>query len=490
MLIPSADKIRRLCLCQGGKKLYDTFLATVNEYGFAEDIKKGVLVGFSGGADSVMLLSLLLEYRKLCDFKIVLCHVNHNIRGREADRDEQFSIALADELGLEIIICSRDVPELASRCGKGLEEMARDVRYSEFAEIMQGRSDIGAICLAHNSTDNLETVIFNLTRGASLRGLCGIPPRRDNIIRPLINISSAEIRGTLDNLGISYVTDSTNSSVEYSRNYIRHSVLPLLYSLNPRLDNTVSSTCSSLASDRDFIEKLAKDFIAESKDGKFRLKDVRSLDKAVFSSFFALYCSLYLGFTVYSDNINKAYSLIHTSEDFRLSLPNKTTFICEQGICVFVDNGQLASCEDVIIPLSLGENKLNGFNATIVVEKNSFEKKTSLNVYKFTTEAIIPSGIIEGELYLRFKRQGDAYRFGGMSRKLKKVFNDRSIPPYMRERIPIICDNNGILWCPGLPVREYDRENVNGETTRIGIVITERTEDEREIYIANKFSYF
>ena len=191
-----------------------------------------------------------------------------------------------------------------------------------------------------------------------------------------------------------------------------------------------------------------------------------------------------LGITVYGDNINKAYSLLHSSDSFRLSLPGKTTFICEQGICLFISNGSLYSSLDMIFPLNNGENKLEGFNATVVVEEKS--EKSFSNVYNYTTDVIIPSDIIEGEIYLRFRRDGDGYRYGGLSRKLKKVFNDRKIPPYMRDRIPLICDNKGILWCPGLPVRDFDSNDSGSQRTRIGIIITEKKENESEIYLAKK----
>ena len=176
---------------------YKSFLSTIREYGMQEQILRGVLVGFSGGADSMLLLHLLLRYQKESRFPLVAVHVHHGIRGENADRDAHFTEEICKSLGVEFCLLHTDVPALAESESIGIEEAARNARYSCFYNIIQSRNDISSIALGHNSTDNLETVIFHLMRGCGSGGLAGIPPVRENIIRPLIGLSREDIRSTL-----------------------------------------------------------------------------------------------------------------------------------------------------------------------------------------------------------------------------------------------------------------------------------------------------
>ena len=217
-----------------GSELYERIVTTVEREGMSALIERGVLVGFSGGADSVFLACFLTEYRRRRggSFKILALHVNHGIRGDEADRDEQFSKSFARELDIEFESRSVDVPSIAKEHGIGIEEAARNARYSIFNEIISSRNDIFTIAVAHNATDNTETVLMNILRGSGLSGVSGIKPVRDNIVRPVIAVSKEEITDILSEYGISYVTDSTNLSTDYSRNYVRNEILPLFKRLS------------------------------------------------------------------------------------------------------------------------------------------------------------------------------------------------------------------------------------------------------------------
>ena len=178
-----------------GKDVFENALKTLRQNNMEELISGGVLVGLSGGADSCMLLYFLLEYRRRCggDFSIVAAHLNHMIRGEEADRDEAFCHSLCNSLGVELIAIKFDVPAYALDNSLGIEEAARNVRYSHFEKIISSRNDLGCIAVAHNLSDSAETVLFNILRGCGTRGAGGIRPVRDNIVRPLINLSKSDI---------------------------------------------------------------------------------------------------------------------------------------------------------------------------------------------------------------------------------------------------------------------------------------------------------
>ena len=189
------DKIKALFETEDGKLIYEAAYGIVKKYDMLPMISEGVLVGFSGGPDSVMLLCFLLELRRreALDFKITCAHVNHGIREIEAERDEEFCISICKAFDTELIVEKHSVPALAQANGEGIEEAARNLRYSIFADIIRGRNNISAIAVAHNMNDNAETVLFNILRGSGANGAGGIRPVRDNIIRPLISVLKNDI---------------------------------------------------------------------------------------------------------------------------------------------------------------------------------------------------------------------------------------------------------------------------------------------------------
>ena len=166
-----------------GKAVYENAVRIIKEYSMDEMLSRGVLIGFSGGPDSVMLLLFLIKYSETGNVgKILAVHVNHMIRGDEASRDESFSKCFCEKLGVEFCSVQRNIPSIASENSQSIEETARNVRYSVFEEILRSRSDVSCIAVAHNSTDNFETVLLNMMRGAGSKGMAGIPPVRGNIM--------------------------------------------------------------------------------------------------------------------------------------------------------------------------------------------------------------------------------------------------------------------------------------------------------------------
>ncbi len=219
-----------------------------------------VLVGLSGGADSTALFTALCE----CGVRVVAAHVNHGIRGDEAKRDAEFCRSLCQARGVEFCLLEADVPAEAKKSGESIEEAARRIRYAFFERIMLEK-DIPLLATAHNADDNAETVILNLTRGSGTRGACGIPACRTvnggTLVRPLLNVSRAEIEEYCRENGLSYVTDSTNLCDDYTRNRIRHRVIPELKKLNPDFVTAVSRFCASAAEDCEYLDSAARRFL-------------------------------------------------------------------------------------------------------------------------------------------------------------------------------------------------------------------------------------
>jgi tRNA(Ile)-lysidine synthase len=202
------------------------------------------IVAVSGGPDSVFLLHMLdrlsqsdefrnpKEHSEEKGFHLIAVHVNHGIRGKEADRDEEFVKNLCAELSIPCRVFHKNVPAIAEESGKTLEEAGREVRYSCFEEV---KRETGAswIALAHHKGDSVETILFNLLRGTGLRGLRGILPVQQDRIRPLLNLSKEEILQWLEERRIPYCTDSTNLDSDYARNRIRNRILPEMLEVNP-----------------------------------------------------------------------------------------------------------------------------------------------------------------------------------------------------------------------------------------------------------------
>lgn len=478
-----SDCVQTLFESQLGTRIYSDVAYAIEKYGMHDMLCRGALVGFSGGADSVMLLSFLVEYRRRnsLDFPILAVHINHMLRGDEADRDEHFARLYAESLGVEFISQRVNVAELSRIGGMGVEETARNARYSIFEDIIRSRNDIYVISTAHNASDNVETVIFNISRGSGARGASGIAPVRGNVIRPLIHVAGADIRDALDTSGVKYVIDSTNYSTDYSRNYIRHEILPKLERINKKYVYAFSAFSDSVRDDVDFIRTSAEAVIRENFDSYINREVLISLHPALFAEVLSLLAKG-AGINALEKKHVLNISDMLKGDNFRLSVGYKCSFICERSRCYFAKE-QCIKDEIFRQVLTDGENKLHGYAGSIFVGENG--DNSSLNVYKISIHADVSSAIIVGSLYVRFRRDGDSYFYGGMTHKIKKVLNDKKIPPSHRDRIPVICDEKGIVWVPGLGVRD-DGVEKDGRKPRMITFCIPYNSDDKELFAAIK----
>lgn len=422
-----------------------------------------ILLALSGGADSRALLDLLVEYCKKQGASLSVAHVNHMIRGKDAERDRDFCQALAKKHSLPFYLLEADVPKLAKEHGRGLEEEARAVRYDFFAKTMRENS-IPLLATAHNATDNAETVIFNLTRGSGLRGLCGIPPAREfeggRIIRPLLKASKDEILAYCKEKGLEYVTDTTNEEVEYSRNRIRNNILPELAKINENVIFNISRASEFLRTDDAFLENTAREFIASQKNQySIALDEYNSLDGALKARVAALLIGEFFD-----------ASAVHVKSFIELAakaIPHSSlTF--PKGICVTVENGRVnlsdkpiqISASEFNRQISIGETELPDLGITILVKKaenteNSEEKHIHpKNIYKKSTTTLISFDTINDGLFIRPKRDGDKILCGGMHKKVKKLFCEKKIPLDLRAKLPVFYDSKGIVWIPSVALRD------------------------------------
>ena len=224
--------------------------------------KDGILLcAVSGGKDSMYLLERLRELAPEYGFELRCAHFDHRLRGAESDRDREFVKGYCAKRDISCYIGAKDVSAYAAENGIGIEEAARLLRY-EFLE--KTADEIGAcrIATAHTADDNAETMLFNLVRGSGLKGLCGIPPVRGKIVRPMLQTTSDEVLQYLDENGIPHVEDSSNLEDTYTRNKIRHRVVPELREINANFDKNLIRCAEFLREDEEYLTSQAQSFVA------------------------------------------------------------------------------------------------------------------------------------------------------------------------------------------------------------------------------------
>ena len=413
------------------------------------------MCAFSGGADSVSLLWALDTVHDQYGIALSALHVHHGIRGAEADRDEEFCRTFCSERDIPLLTERVDAPAYAKREKVSLETAARILRYQVFAHVQETCHAI--IATAHNAGDQAETLLFRLARGTGLTGLCGIPPIYRGVIRPLLSVTPEDIRKTVAALGLPHVEDTTNGDLSYARNYIRHDILPRLELLNPAAARHLAETASILRQDSDFLEGEARRRLSGIPMREMRAclreehpavsrRMVRILYAAVQRSPDALT----------AEQIENVMRLV-CAETYRgtLHLPGNVRVTVEgDSFSLALAEQEQPAPQDT--PLHLGVNPLPERDGCLVLSRAPIapERIPEMKVYNFVTSVSFYSATIIDNLYVRSRREGDAYRYGGMTHKLRKLFNDVKMSPAMRNRYPIICDNAGILWVPGFGVRE------------------------------------
>ena len=411
-------------------------------------INKGdtVTVALSGGADSVALLHALWSLRDKLSINVKAAHLNHGIRGAEADRDEAFVKWLCLKFDIPIVCETVDIPSLAKEKGQSLELCAREVRY-EFLS----RNAEGLIATAHTASDNTETLLFNLTRGSGTKGLSGIPPKRDNFIRPLIFCSRYDVEKYCIDNSLSYVTDSTNLTDDYTRNKIRHKVVTTLKEINPSLEDAVVRATDILREDNEALEFFTNEalFKAISDDGLL-CESVNNLPTAVAKRVIIKYAQT-----------------VETELKLDYLHVNALCEICKNGGKISLPCGYYGEVKNgVLIINSENNDEKPQFYAELVkVEKIN----NLLSINLIDCDKIIGSPII------RTRKEGDSIRLKnrGCTKTLNKLFTENKVDITIRDSIPVIADDKGVIWVYGMGVSQRcapSNNSTNALEVRAGVI--------------------
>ena len=434
----------------------ETVVQTIKKHRLVEH-GDAVLVALSGGPDSVALLHLLCRLRERYRLRLGAVYINHRIRLRAAGVEEKFCRKLCDKLGVDLTIVREDIPARAKRDRKGQEETARDFRYETFAKIADSEK-YHRIALAHHADDRVETVLFRVIRGTGLTGLVGMPVKRGRIIRPLYDLSKRDILAYLKEHRLAWCEDRTNRGLDFSRNFIRNRLLPIIRDrLNPAVDRAVLNLSETTADEVEFIESVVRKAIRRSMTitpgGKIQidLPVVSSLDKwlrwRILRSCFAL-----LDADMPDREVIERLDRMILTGGKALSLPHGLRAVSVGGRLVLLRSAPAWPPAPVLLSKAtpLGIPGM-GIRARVrEAHRSSVQKHRQARKVALDWRKVVPP------LEVRPIRPGDRFQPLGLkgTKKVGDFLTDRKLPSIYRDEIPVVCDSLGIVWLAGFEIAE------------------------------------
>lgn len=441
-------------------------LKAIEEYSL---LKKGdnVIVALSGGADSVALLYSLLALKERFSLTVYACHINHLLRGEESFRDESFVMELCEKNGVELFLLRCDVNKLASERQIGSEECGRQVRYDFLEE--NAKRLCAKIATAHTSTDSMETVIMNMSRGSGIKGAKGIPPIRGNIIRPLIFASRQDTENYCKLNNIPYVNDSTNVERIYTRNKVRLDVIPVLRGINPSVEQAFSRFSRNMYELDAFIEKMAKDALASAKvkDG-YSCEQLSKLPGPILSRAIQIICNDICG-ELESIHIELIERAIENGGS--VSIKNGVEAVAKQGIFrVYREKNIKLNVHSSEFHVKIGE--------TIIISNKKINVDL-MNIEDFDKQLKIDKKIFQNSLdydtissiaVFRNRKSGDFISPKGrnLTKPLRKLMSEMKIPAEKRDSLVILAEGSNVIWTEGIGASEF--HTVSGLTKRVLVI--------------------
>lgn len=428
--------------------------------------KKRVLVAVSGGLDSMALCHLMLK----AEFPFAIAHCNFNLRGKESDGDEYFVKAFANTHNIEFYSTKFDTKSFAETNKLSIQEAARKLRYNWFLELLN-RKKLDCVATAHHLNDNIETVLFNLSRGTGIKGLRGILPKQEKIIRPLLFATRETLESFAKQENISWREDSSNTSDKYSRNFIRHKIMPLFKEINPSFEQT-------------FAENIA---VFSEVENVFKNHFTKILKALVFKRHNDFYISIEklktlpdkrsILFTFLKDFGFNAQQI----DDILKNLTGQAGAIYSSGTARIIRDRRF-----LILTKGKEEDASAHFieEATQEIKTSQFTLKIELpdslpNSLKTTTEsAFVNKAELQFPLMLRKWKAGDyfyPFGFNLKKKKVKKFLTDLKLPLHEKENVWVIESNKKIVWVVGLRADERFNVNAKNPTLKFTMLPNENT---------------
>lgn len=422
----------------------DKVIETIKKYNMISNTEC-IEVCVSGGVDSVSLLHFMTNN---INKRVIAAHVNHMLRGSESDRDENFVRDICNKWNIYLISKKIDILNYSKENKIGIEECARIERYKFFNEVSKEYNS--KIATAHTLSDSIETFIFNFARGTSLSGLCGIPPVRENIIRPFINVSRSEIEKYAYENKLEYVNDTSNFSDIYSRNKIRHFIIPELKKINKSFENNARKCISNLTDENNFMTNLSK---LEFENTSYDIEKIKKLDESMQNRVLKLILESFQ-FNIEYKHIFLAKMLIRGKINaFNINNDRKVKVKNKLIICENVKKQELTNNQKKFIVLMFKEQQIHYFTENNMI----FDMKgNDISDFEF-----------------RNRKEGDKFSLSkrNCTKSLKKLFNEFKIPIHIRNNLKILFDKKGkeIVWIESIGVSK--NYVVSSETNKIGLIV-------------------
>lgn len=402
-------------------------------------LSDSILVAVSGGIDSVVLLNLFVKtgYSNLS-----IAHCNFKLRGQESDEDQKFVEAMAKKNKLKIYTRVFNTCHWAQKKGISIQMAARELRFDWFTEILK-KNNIDYIAIGHNKNDKVETFLINLTRGTGIKGLTALPPAKNQIIRPLLFASRQEIETFAHKNNINYREDSSNKEIKYTRNILRHKIIPELRDINPSFDQTIIETIDRLSEFRIHIQaeliKFKKKYVMQQKE-EIRIC-ISAIEKETFPQVLTFEILREYNFT--SPTIQQIYQSIHS----------------EPGKIFLSSTHKLIKDRDHFIIKALSETDLMDKNVVLTeipkcidepftMEFNILKNAENFQLRKEPNCANLDLDKIQLPLEIRKWQKGDSFQPLGLkgTKKLSDYFTNKKLSLFDKEKIWVLSSNNKIIW--------------------------------------------
>ena len=419
-----------------------------------------ILCAVSGGVDSMVLLHCLWNHRKEWGVRVCAAHFDHQLRGLESARDRTFVRDWCQERNIPLKIGFGEVRQKAKEDHLGMEEAAREMRYS-FLEQAREELECDWIATAHNADDQLETQILNLCRGSGLHGLCGIPPQRGVILRPLLEITRSEILDYAQEHEIIFMEDHTNEEDDFARNRIRHHVLPVLKGINSSAVENAGNCARLLRSDDDYLESQAGELLASitDADGALQLNRLEGVHEALSGRVLRQWIRGPLDYS----SVRRILEHTGTTERRVLEVP---------GAQLTLEQGKLyrRTFETAVYPeiyLENGKTEIPQRHCTITVETLTMPEEihSSFSIFYLKYDNI------NGKVRCSSRQDGDRLRLKARqcTKKLKVLFEEAGMTRSQRDQAIVIRDEKQLLAVEGFGVSEWAEAHSGDQALKITI---------------------
>lgn len=436
-----------------------------------------LVVGLSGGPDSVCLLHALSQLKKIMPLTLYAAHLNHNLRGMDANQDAGFAMAFSKQLGVHCIVKSENVEAVAKREKLSIEAAGRQCRY-QFLEEVADKIGADKIAVAHHLNDQAETLLLHLLRGSGLTGLVGMAQQRERVIRPLLEISREEILRYCDENQLTYCHDATNDQPVVMRNKVRLELIPLMETYNPEVVKALGRTAALLEQDEETLNTLSEEAWVRGKrqhqSDVFETHSLKQLPDAILSRVIR---RIWRSQTA----TNHTLQMVHVEKVMKAvrSPLQEKHFQLPGGVAITVTHDEL------VCQVKSGERETKPLMPPVVVRDNGItwlpQKRGSIRVLR--RKAVFPltfsnnpfrqvfsADALTKDLVLRHRHQGEYWEPLGLGGKksLKKTLMEMEIPRDDRDQQLLLCHDNQVLWVVGSGISE--RVRVTNETKEVLVV--------------------